>query len=54
MGDAKSLVERLRTDKGLRDQIHEITTIEERLKFIETLGYECDGDAIKDAWDNFG
>ena len=54
MDDAKRLVERLRTDKSLRDRIQEISTLEERLEFIDSLGYRCDSDAIRNAWDNYG
>ncbi len=52
--DAKRLVEKLRTDKGLRERIHEIPTIEKRLSFIHSLGYKCNSDTIKNAFDNYG
>jgi predicted ribosomally synthesized peptide with nif11-like leader len=51
---AKELVERLRTDQGLRDRIAALTSIEERLELVNFLGYGCTGEEIKEAWDNYG
>ena len=51
---AKELVERLRTDKALRDRIAALASVEERLALVSFLGYGCTGEEIKEAWDNYG
>ncbi len=54
MENAKTLVERLRTDKALRDRIQGLATIEERLGLAAYLGYRCTSEQIKKAWDSYG
>ena len=52
--NARDLVERLRTDKSLRDRIDALETLERRLALLHSLGYSCDPSQIKEAWDSYG
>jgi predicted ribosomally synthesized peptide with nif11-like leader len=52
--NARDLVERLRTDKSLRDRIAALDTLERRIDLLRSMGYRCDPSQIKEAWDSYG